>query len=159
MGARRPQRKGKSMTITAPTELANEILESTGFNYDITETENDGETTTLTFDSAEDARKFQAMLDTPPEQWQTLEWADDEDQTEMKTPISTCCSCGFQWRTGENGGHSCAGVLNRELNAYKEAFDAAKAFIECNVACPDITAEMRRNYEKYKEASKACMPT
>ena len=60
------------MSITAPTELAHEIFESTGFNYDIAETENPDGTTTLIFDSPADARKFQAMADTPISQWETL---------------------------------------------------------------------------------------
>jgi hypothetical protein len=61
--------------LTASTELVNEIFESTGFSYDIEETENADGTTTLTFDSPKDARKFAVMAATAPEQWQTLEWA------------------------------------------------------------------------------------
>jgi len=59
--------------LTAPTEIVNEIFEATGFNYDIEETENEDGTTTLVFDSSEDARKFAAMVDTAPDQWETLE--------------------------------------------------------------------------------------
>lgn len=86
------------MTITAPTELANEIFEATGFNFDIAETENDDGTNTLTFDSPEDARKFLAMLDTPPEQWKTLEWADDADECDDPAQdITSCTGGGPQW--------------------------------------------------------------
>jgi hypothetical protein len=61
--------------LTASTELVNEIFEATGFSYDIEETENADGTTTLTFDSPKDARKFAVMASTAPDQWQTLEWA------------------------------------------------------------------------------------
>ena len=56
--------------ITTTTELANEIFESTGFNYEIEETENADGTTTLTFDSPEDAIKFKWMTETPIDQWE-----------------------------------------------------------------------------------------
>ena len=65
----------KTNQLTASTEIVNEIFEATGFSYDIEETENEDGTTTLTFDCAEDARKFAAMVSTAPEQWETLEWA------------------------------------------------------------------------------------
>ena len=35
---------------------------------------------------------------------------------------------------------------------YVEAFEAARAFIDCNVADPDITQKMRESYKKYQEA-------
>ena len=61
--------------LTAATELVTEIFEATGFSYNIKESENADGTTTLTFDSPKDARKFAAMVDTAPEQWETMEWA------------------------------------------------------------------------------------
>ena len=62
--------------LTAATELVTEIFEATGFSYNIEESENADGTTTLTFDSPKDARKFAAMVDTAPEQWETMEWAE-----------------------------------------------------------------------------------
>jgi hypothetical protein len=33
----------------------------------------------------------------------------------MNNPkLSTCCTCGFQWQTGQHGGHSCSSVLEAE---------------------------------------------
>jgi hypothetical protein len=61
--------------LTVSTELANEIFEATGFSYEIGENENADGTTTLTFDSPKDASKFAAMVNTAPEQWETLELA------------------------------------------------------------------------------------
>lgn len=37
---------------------------------------------------------------------------------------------------------------------YKEAFEAAKAFIDSHVADPDITSEMVEKYSKYQNALK-----
>jgi len=49
-------------TIITTTQIADEIFESTGFNYDIAEQENDDGTVTLTFDSKDDAAKFESMI-------------------------------------------------------------------------------------------------
>jgi hypothetical protein len=33
----------------------------------------------------------------------------------MSNPkLSTCCSCGFQWPTGQHGEHSCSSYLRTE---------------------------------------------
>ncbi len=39
-----------------------------------------------------------------------------------------------------------------ELCSYKEAFEAAKAFIDCHIADPDITDEMCAKYHAYLKA-------
>lgn len=30
--------------------------------------------------------------------------------------ISTCCTCGYSWRTGMNGNHSCSDALLRTIS-------------------------------------------
>ena len=62
-------------TLTAPLAIADEIFESTGFNYGIEEIENEDGTVTLTFDSPEDLAKFQKMAGTPISEWENLEFA------------------------------------------------------------------------------------
>ena len=44
--------------------------------------------------------------------------------------------------------------MSKEITMYREAFYAAKAFIDSHVADPDITEEMIRAHHKYLEASK-----
>lgn len=61
---------------------------------------------------------------------------------------SECCTCGYSWRTGMDGSHSCA----ENLLKYKKAFHAAKNFIDSHVADPDITDGMCARYAEYQEA-------
>ena len=35
--------------------------------------------------------------------------------------IAVCCSCGFTWRKGLNGSHSCSVVLRQKLNMAERA--------------------------------------
>lgn len=48
-------------SITVEARIADEVFGSTGFSYDISESENTDGTVTLVFDSPDDARKFQAI--------------------------------------------------------------------------------------------------
>lgn len=34
--------------------------------------------------------------------------------------MSKCCTCGYEWKTGEHGGHSCAEILQKRM---QEALD------------------------------------
>ena len=45
-----------------------------------------------------------------------------------------------------------------QLEAMREAFMAAKAFIDCHVADPDITAEMIKAYTAYQESFRKLQP-
>lgn len=45
-----------------------------------------------------------------------------------------------------------------QLEAMREAFNAAKAFIDCHVADPDITAEMVQTYAAYQDALAKLQP-
>ena len=40
----------------------------------------------------------------------------------------------------------------REVEKSDKALKAAKAFIECHAADPDITEEMRKTYSEYEQA-------
>lgn len=44
------------------TELADQVFEMTGFDYDIRETENNDGTCNIEFDSPADAEKFKTLL-------------------------------------------------------------------------------------------------
>ena len=57
-------------SITTSKAIADEIFESTGFDYEINEQENDDYTVTLTFDSPKDAAKFKKMAETPISEWE-----------------------------------------------------------------------------------------
>jgi len=48
-------------TLTVSKLIADEIFESTCFDYEINEQENNDDSVTLTFDSPKDAAKFQKM--------------------------------------------------------------------------------------------------
>jgi hypothetical protein len=43
----------------------------------------------------------------------------------MNPAISRCCTCGAEWLTGEDGSHSCAVHLNRQLAKAREERDDA----------------------------------
>ncbi len=43
-----------------------------------------------------------------------------------------------------------------ETEKYRNAFYAAKAFIDCHVADPDITIEMQQKYDLYQIAKRGC---
>ena len=30
---------------------------------------------------------------------------------------SKCCTCGFEWKTGTNGSHSCSNTLQKKINS------------------------------------------
>jgi len=46
----------------------------------------------------------------------------------MSNPkLSTCCSCGFQWPTGQHGEHSCSSYLSTENKMLKEQVAELKA--------------------------------
>jgi len=58
--------------------------------------------------------------------------------------MSECCSCGFQWPTGQHGGHSCSSYLSAEnIKLKKRAAElegvllAAKLIIETSSAVTD----------------------
>ena len=36
----------------------------------------------------------------------------------MSEEISTCCCCGYSWKTGTDGSHSCSSQLQKKLNKY-----------------------------------------
>ena len=57
-------------TFTTTKAIADEIFESTGFDYEINEQENNNDTVTLTFDSPKDAAKFKRMAETPISEWE-----------------------------------------------------------------------------------------
>ncbi len=46
----------------------------------------------------------------------------------MSEEISTCCSCGYSWRTGTDGSHSCSVQLQKTI---KEAIELIVDFKEC----------------------------
>jgi uncharacterized coiled-coil DUF342 family protein len=48
----------------------------------------------------------------------------------MNPAISRCCTCGAEWLTGEDGSHSCAVHLNRQLAKAREERDKWKQWHE-----------------------------
>ena len=48
----------------------------------------------------------------------------------MNDKLSTCCTCGFQWRTGTHGGHSCVSRLLADIEGLKFDLAEAKADLE-----------------------------
>lgn len=34
--------------------------------------------------------------------------------------VSTCCTCGFEWKAGQHGGHCCGDVLVEKLEQAKQ---------------------------------------
>ena len=57
----KPKHHTNMKTLTVSKIIADEIFESTGFDYEINEQENNDGSVTLTFDSPKDAAKFQKM--------------------------------------------------------------------------------------------------
>lgn len=56
---------------------------------------------------------------------------------------SKCCTCGYEWITGENGSHSCSQELNKRLKKIEKlAFDnvGAKAHEDADLALVRIHA-------------------
>lgn len=58
--------------------------------------------------------------------------------------MSECCSCAFQWPTGQHGGHSCSSYLSTENTKLKKRAAeleglllAAKLIIETSSAVTD----------------------
>jgi hypothetical protein len=42
--------------------------------------------------------------------------------------LCTCCTCGYEWRTGQDGSHSCSKYLKAKLDAQSEELAALRAF-------------------------------
>lgn len=60
---------------------------------------------------------------------------------------SKCCTCGYEWRSGMSGSHSCADKLQKENQALRKELEAVKAasligYIE-NMEQIDIQASIR----------------
>ena len=41
--------------------------------------------------------------------------------------ISTCCTCGYSWKTGTHGGHICSESLQAEIARVKRKLETAEA--------------------------------
>jgi len=48
---------------------------------------------------------------------------------------SECCTCGFRWRTGQHGGHSCAQQLREELDVTDKLLATRDALLRTVPEC------------------------
>ena len=48
---------------------------------------------------------------------------------------SECCTCGYRWRTGQHGGHSCARQLREELDVTDKLLATRDALLRTIPAC------------------------
>jgi hypothetical protein len=53
-----------------------------------------------------------------------------------------CCTCGYEWRKGLNGSHSCAENLQRQLAEAERRIDVMDCYI-CDEDRPRIERELK----------------
>lgn len=49
--------------------------------------------------------------------------------------MSECCTCGYRWRTGQHGGHSCAQQLREELDVTDKLLATRDALLRSIPEC------------------------
>ena len=67
----------------------------------------------------------------------------------MNPEFHSCRSCGYTWRHGQHGGHSCTQYLQEMLSVYKGVAD--RAFNWNRVQGPTETYELHAAVERMKE--------
>lgn len=74
----------------------------------------------------------------------------------MSNPeFNTCCTCGYEWRHGQHGGHSCAENLKKEIIKLKFELEQMKEKAELAICYESLTPYFskfitERKYQKLK---------
>ena len=68
----------------------------------------------------------------------------------MTDKISKCCTCGYEWQTGQHGGHSCADKLSIRISALESNF----AQITANMAHILLNNVSLKDTDLFKEMLK-----
>jgi hypothetical protein len=74
------------LKTTVSRDLADEIFDATGFNYEIQEVDNDDGTVTCVFDSLADKLKFNLMAATPASEWHALVFDTEKPAPSLPEP-------------------------------------------------------------------------
>ena len=65
--------------------------------------------------------------------------------------LSKCCTCGFKWRAGQNGGHSCSTQMGAVIARLTEQLEQAKELTQAQHANIERQAKRIENLERYNE--------
>ena len=69
--------------------------------------------------------------------------------------VSTCCDCGYQWPTGQDGSHSCAEQFRKLLNKQHEQYQhLSTQYATLHLEYLDKVKECDELKDKFDEFSK-----